>query len=209
MWENREGGSGCETACESMRVTDTGRGGVGGWAQLYLAGKEGMENGRERDGGHFFFLEQRFILGWIGFRKGHQEVLNTAKNPDSLQHHYHQHSRVVPAHQDCTLHSVLFGLYFLSLTSLWLCPKHNRAYVILKAIVTVGWHQLLFEKYVFISKTKQCWVGETHRLAICHMENSELVLYAIMFLQTEVILPVHRLHEMKTQVDSFNLPAPF
>lgn len=41
-----------------------GRG--GGQAQLYLAGKEGMENGREREGGHFhlIFFSRNNALFW-------------------------------------------------------------------------------------------------------------------------------------------------
>lgn len=115
------------------------RKGVGwGWAQLYLAGKEGMENGRERDEdifiSHCFFLEQRFILGWIGLGKGLREVWNAAKNPDSLQPHYHRRSRIGPAHQDCTsliLSQFAHGeIFFLSPTSPRPCPKHNIVYVV-------------------------------------------------------------------------------
>lgn len=86
--------------------------------------------------------------------------------------------------------------------------------------MTVGWHQHLFVNlYVFFVFGSLHLKGQTvgvgwgrgaHTLAICHMENSELVLYAVMFLQTAVMLPAHCLHKTKTQVDShFQLASSF
>lgn len=53
-------------------------------------------------------------------------------------------------------------------------------------------------------------VGGAQTLAICQMENSELVLYAVMFLQTAVMPPARRFHETKARVDSlFQLAISF
>lgn len=98
-----------------------------------------MENGREGGRGHFnlplFILGTTFHFGMNRIRK---RASGGLKNPDSLQPHYHQHSRVVPAHQDCTLHS-------LSVCAREIFFKPNITVTVSKTqTVTVGWHQHLF-----------------------------------------------------------------
>lgn len=62
----REGGSGCETACESMRVIDTGRGGVGVSSTAFA--RERRDGEQKREGWRafsspLFFLETTFHFG--------------------------------------------------------------------------------------------------------------------------------------------------
>lgn len=80
--------------------------------------------------------------------------------------------------------------------------------------MTVGWHQHrfvnLFFFEVFISKDKHWgWGRGAHTLAICHMENSELALYVVMFFQSTMMPPACRLHDTKTQHLLFQLASSF
>lgn len=66
--ERREGGTGCETVCESMRVIERGRGDE--LNCIWQGKKGGRKKERRGECFHLLLLEKHLILGQIRFRKG-------------------------------------------------------------------------------------------------------------------------------------------